>query len=423
MAKKILFAAALSAALAAGAQERIVLLNEGNWQSDNGKITYFEDGKVVSNQWFRDINGTKLGDTPNDIIAVDDNLMAIAVNWSNIVQFITADGKAAGATEDIPNNRCLATDGDYVYATSYAHECSVGSNIMEFSKGFVTKIDKNTFSTVAACEVGYEPDGVAYYGGHLFVANSGGYAFQENHSYEKTVSVINASDMTVVRTVDTGQINLCGKMSQSGKYLCVSSPGDYYEVDAATIILDCDAILAGKPDSECFVRLGYASTCNCTACDGTFYAIGSRFSYITYEYNFDYITIDPALAMQSGGKAGIGTDFPGTLRADLEKFAMPYDLYVNPYTGYIYATDAGSYTSSGTLCQWSPEGTLLGSHKVYINPAHFQALKPDGYNGIDNITAADTDSATIYNLQGIPVSAPVPGQIYICKGKKFIYIH
>lgn len=73
------------------AQERIVLLDEGTWQADNGRISYFENGQVVSNQWLRDVNGTKLGDTPNDIVAVNDNLMAIAVNWSNIVQFITDD--------------------------------------------------------------------------------------------------------------------------------------------------------------------------------------------------------------------------------------------------------------------------------------------------------------------------------------------
>ncbi|MDE7136475.1 MAG: hypothetical protein K2N91_07565, partial [Muribaculaceae bacterium] len=113
------------------AQERIILLNEGNWQADNGKITYFEDGKVVSNQWFRDVNGMKLGDTPNDIIAVNDNLIAIAVNWSNIVQFITPDGKAVAATEDVPNNRKLASDGDYVYISSYGHECRIGDRFVD----------------------------------------------------------------------------------------------------------------------------------------------------------------------------------------------------------------------------------------------------------------------------------------------------
>ncbi|MDE5553925.1 MAG: hypothetical protein K2J10_01930, partial [Muribaculaceae bacterium] len=239
-------------------QERIILLNEGNWQSDNGKITYFEDGKVVSNQWFRDVNGMKLGDTPNDIIAVNDDLIAIAINWSNIVQFITPDGKAVAATEDVPNNRKLASDGDYVYISSYGHECKVGDKFVDFTKGFVAKIDAKTFKVVAACEVGYEPEGIAYYEGHLFVANTGGYAFQEDHEYETTVSIIDAETMKVVRTVDTGQINLYGKMSQSGKYLCINSPGDYYEVPAAAIIFDCEAALSDKDDIECFVILPYA---------------------------------------------------------------------------------------------------------------------------------------------------------------------
>ncbi len=123
--KHALALAVLALPLCGAAQERIILLNEGNWQSDNGRITYFEDGRVVSNQWFRDVNGMKLGDTPNDIIAVNDNLIAIALNWSNIVQFISPDGKAVAATEDVPNNRKLASDGEYVYVTSYAHEVGI----------------------------------------------------------------------------------------------------------------------------------------------------------------------------------------------------------------------------------------------------------------------------------------------------------
>lgn len=420
--KTQLLCAALLAAAVCSAQERIVLLDEGTWQADNGRITYFENGQVVSNQWFRDVNGTKLGDTPNDIVAVNDNLMAIAVNWSNIVQFISNDGKAVGATEDVPNNRCLASDGSYVYVTSYAHECGIDGRTVQFTKGYVAKIDVATFKVVAACEVGYEPEGIAFYDGHLFVANSGGYSYQENHDYEKTVSIVDAESMTVVRTVDTGQINLYGQMSQSGKYLCVSSPGDYYSVEAATIVMDCEAALSGKPDSECTVRLPYAGTYSCATPGGLFYAIGSSFSYVTGEYRFDYITIDPAAAMESAGTEGIGTDFPGTFLADLKNIAMPYGIYVNPYTGYLYATDAASYSSAGYLMQWSPEGQLLGTHKVYINPSHMLALKPDGYTGIENIVpAADEGSSTLYNLQGIPVSAPMPGNIYIRNGKKFIY--
>ena len=41
----------------ATAKEKIILLNEGNWQTDNGTMTYFEDDKVVSNKWFREKSG------------------------------------------------------------------------------------------------------------------------------------------------------------------------------------------------------------------------------------------------------------------------------------------------------------------------------------------------------------------------------
>lgn len=401
------------------AQEKIILLNEGNWQADNGRISYFENGTVMSNQWFRDINGYKLGDTPNDIIQVNDNLIAIAINWSNIVQFITPEGRAVAATEDVPNNRKLASDGRYVYISSYGHECGTVDGMKEFTKGYVAKIDINTFKVVAATEVGYEPEGIAYYKGHLFVANTGGYAFQEDHEYETTVSILDAETMTLVRNVDTRQINLYGKMSQSGKYLCINSPGDYYDILAAAIIFDCDKALQGNDD--CFVSLPYAATYNCTTRDGKFLAVGSRYSYYTGEYQFNYITIDPEEVMMSNGSSGVEQSLPGTVLEDIKKISMPYGIYVNPYTGYIYATDAGEFVSGGALYQWSPEGLLLGKHKVYINPAHFLALPPDGhFTGIEDVTSTEQEDGYMYDLHGRRIATPQRAHIYIKNGKKVL---
>ena len=50
--KKFILLLLCSIATSLHAQERIILLNEGNWQADNGKISYFDNGKIVSNQWF-----------------------------------------------------------------------------------------------------------------------------------------------------------------------------------------------------------------------------------------------------------------------------------------------------------------------------------------------------------------------------------
>ena len=425
-----LFSLTLLYIYSARAQEKIILLNEGMWQADNGRLSYFEDDSIVSNQWFRDRNGMKLGDTPNDIIQINDTLIAIAINWSNIVQFINPDGKAVAATEDIPNNRRLCSDGEYVYVTSYGHECETIEGTVYFDKGFVAKIDISTFKVVATCEVGYEPEGIALYEGRLFVANTGGYAFEEGHEFETTVSIINAGTMTVEKTIDTGVPNLYGEMSQSERYLCINSPGDYYEVPPCGLIFDCKKALNNE---DCVVVFDYPATYNTTTLDGKFFAVGSSFSYLTGEYEFSQLTIDPKEMMETGGESGLSESLPGTLKADFMNMNQPYGIYVNPYTGYIYGTDAGSFEGAGYLYQWSPEGQLLGKHKVYINPGHFLALPPDGhFDGISPLAASTFVGGVeeaVYDLQGRRLPTGVLPQrgsgegarIYIKNGKKTLY--
>lgn len=412
--RNILFLILALLALSASAQERLLLLNEGTWQADNGTLTYFADGAVQSNAWFRQQNGMKLGDTPNDIILAAPNLIAIAVNTSNVVQFIDTDGRAVAATEDIPNNRRLASDGQYVYVTSYAHECQTSQGLQTFTRGFVAKIDIKTFAVVSATEVGYEPEGIALYDGHLFVANTGGYGTMEGHDYEQTITILNATDMSTVGTIDTGCPNLYGQLSQAGQYLCVSSAGDYYETPAATVIVDCQKALQST-DASCFTVLPCASTYSTPTTDSRFLCVGAQYSYLDGGYQFNYLTIDPALVMTSQGADGVSEELPGTMAADIAAMAMPYGIYVNPNTGYLYATDAGQFVSAGGLYQWSPDGKLLGKHKVYINPGHFLALPPAGA-GLESLSVA-TDASPCYDLYGRPAGNARHGQPLIHQGK------
>jgi hypothetical protein len=417
MNKFTLFLVGAAAVTSVNAKEKLIILNEGSYNGDNGKISYFEDGAIVSNSWYRDINNSKIGDTPNDIIQVNDELIAIAVNTSNIVQFITPEGKAVTATEDIPNNRYLVSDGKYLYVSSYAHECNTVSGWKDFTKGFVAKIDLSTYKVVDTCEVGYEPDGIALYDGYLFVANTGGYSFSEAHDYESTVSIINADTMKKLRDVDTGKINLYGHVSQSGQYLCIPSCGDYYSVAASTVIFDCKTALQGSDD--CFATLNALATYSTTALDGTFYCIGSAYSYLTGGYDISYMTIDPAKVIASNGAEGVTNSLPGDLNSTVDKMSSPFGIYVNPYTGYIYATDAVGYQDGGMLYQFDPNGKLTGSFYVGVNPGHFLALNdPAGVADI-YVDGAAADNA-IYNLQGMRIVNPVAGQIYIQNRKKFI---
>ena len=167
--------------------DRLLILCEGLWGMNNASLSLLDHG-VLTNHWFQQQNpGERLGDTANDILQVNDTLIAISVNWSNIVQYIRPDGTAIAATENIPNNRRLATDGrGFLYVTSYADH------------GYVAKIDLRTKLVVDTCHVGYEPEGIAYYDGRLYVANTGGYSTQtQDHGYEQTVSVVDAQTMQI----------------------------------------------------------------------------------------------------------------------------------------------------------------------------------------------------------------------------------
>lgn len=337
--------------------ENLILCNEGNYQSDNGQLSYY-DGTVgvLTNKWFRQVNGSKLGDTPNDIIQVNDTLIAIAVNWSNIIQYIHPDGTACGATENVPNNRRMCADGNYLYITSYAHKCGNQT----FEKGYVAKIDVRTKQVVATCEVGWEPEGVRLYDGKLYVANTGGYAFSENHAYETTVQVVDAETMKSIKTIDTGCINLYGEMSQAGQYLCINSCGDYYNVKPKTVIVDC------KTDEV--KTFDFPATYNSTDGD-VFYTVGSEFSYNTSEYVYSIKTINPKTQEV---KDGI---FCEAITQKIKEITSPYELYVSPYTKNVYFTDANSYGSAGYLYGYTKEGKpVFAPQKVYVNPAHILAL-------------------------------------------------
>lgn len=330
-------------------EDKLLILCEGLWGMDNSCISYLDQGTLV-NKWYQKQNPKhRLGDTGNDIIQVNDTLIAISVNWSNIIQYIYPDGRAIAATEDIPNNRKLATDGEYLYCTSYANH------------GYVAKVDVRTKEIVDTCHVGYEPEGIAYYKGRLFVANTGGYSFQEGHEYESTISVIDTQTMKELKRIDTGCINLFGKMSQCGQFICINSCGDYYDVEPKSVVLNME--------SEEFKIFDFPATYNCTY-DGKFYTIGSAFSYNTGEYQYSIHTISlPSMQVEEGLAEYAGAE------EVIRQMQSPYGIYISPFSGHLYVSDARSYATNAYVYEFDRQGKLLNRYYLDgLNPAHFLAL-------------------------------------------------
>lgn len=113
---------------------------------------------------------------------------------------------------------------------------------------------------------------------------------------------------------------------------------------------------------------------------------------------------------------------------------------ITPSSGYTFNAD-GSYVSSGdgifgisytddnwvTYMQGTPESSTWSVNtsfsfevdgKQYVY--NVTVVDSDTYTGIKDINANSSKAGKIYNLQGMEISNPVKGQIYIKNGKKFI---
>ena len=331
--------------------DKLIVLCEGLWGMNNSVLAYLDNG-TLTNNWFRQCNpGQRLGDTGNDILLVNDTLIAISVNWSSIIQYIRPDGTAIAATENIPNNRRLAIDGKgSLYCTSYAHD------------GYVAKVDIASKQIVDTCRVGYEPEGIAYYDGHLYVANTGGYATQVGHDYESTISVIDAQTMRELKRIDTGCINLYGSVSQCGQFLCINSAGDNYDVKPKCVVLNMA--------SEEFRVLDFPATYS-TVYGNKFYLIGSAYSYISsgYTYSIHTITLPDMTAEEGLGEYQAAVEV-------IERMESPYGIYVSPYSGHMYVSDARSNTTNAYLYEFDRDGQQLNKFLIKgNNPGHFLALE------------------------------------------------
>ena len=245
----------------------------------------------------------------------------------------------------------MATDGKgFLYITSYA------------DKGYVAKIDLRTKQIVDTCHVGYEPEGIAYYDGRLYIANTGGYSSQtKDHGYEQTVSVVDAPTMRELRRIDTGCKNLYGIMSQSGQYICINSAGDMYHIPPRCIVLNMA--------NDEFRVYNFPATYNC-AYHNRFYMIGSSYSYITSTYTYSAHTISLPSLEASEGLADYNA-----ANETIMNMQSPYAIYISPLSGHMYVSDARSYATNGYVYEFDRQGVQLKRYLLRgVNPGRIIAM-------------------------------------------------
>jgi hypothetical protein len=373
--------------MAVGTASKLFVLNEGGMGSNNSTLDFlrFSDSTYV-NGAFKKMNpdiAAGLGDVGNDI-AVKGNEVWIVVNNSGLVEVISAIDESEIAAIPVPTPRYVAFDSKYAYVTSWAGAHATGSydasgnyTVTDSSnpKGQVYRINMSSKKVEGTVEVGYQPEGIAYYNGKLYVANSGGISSQlpPSYSYDNTVSIIDAASFKVEQTVEV-EVNLKNVYSSGDGVIYVTTLGNYWNVHTGLYYFYADnptvVRKAGVNQQEPSGDLQVSCSC---VCGDTVYCIGTADEFDwsashTY-YVWAFKIVDKSI------DRGAIIKYPHELKG------TPYGLALvdSPSTGgityhYLVVGDAGDYFNPGTVsCFEFDFGSLqrIWSVTAGVCPGHF----------------------------------------------------
>ena len=346
--------------------QKLFVLNEGGMGSNNSTLDFlrFKDGQYITGA-FKKMNpsvGAGLGDVGNDI-AIHGNEAWIVVNNSGIVEVISAQDETEIAAIQVPTPRNIAFDDNYAYVTSWAGafvNYGADYSVTDSSnpKGQVYRIGLTSKKVEGTVEVGYQPEGIAYYNGKLYVANSGGISSQlpPNYSYDNTVSIIDAASFKVEKTVEV-QVNLKNVYSDGKGAIYITSLGNYYDIHSGLY-----AFLAATPERTTPVGsdIPYVT---CAACvDGTMYCLGTLDEY-DWSSQHTYTLWSCTVQDHSTGKAIVKNYSPAVT-------GTPMGIGV--IDGWLFVGDAGDYFNTGAVsCYNLKSGAQAWSVTAGVCPAHF----------------------------------------------------
>lgn len=336
--------------------QKLFVLNEGGMGSNNSTLDFlrFEDGKYITSA-FKKMNpdvGAGLGDVGNDI-AIHGKEAWIVVNNSGIVEVISVEDETEIATVTVPTPRNLAFDDNYAYVTSWAgayitYGADYSITDSKNPKGQVYRINLKTKKAEGSVEVGYQPEGIAYYNGKLYVANSGGISSQlpPTYSYDNTVSIIDAASFKVEKTVEV-QVNLKNVYSDGKGNIYVTTLGNYGDVHSGLYMLTASAPATFKHIAD------YVSI---SALNGdTVYCIGTD-----SEFDWSATHVYSAWSVTGGSKKALSLNLSD---------ATPYGLAVLDADTF-FVGDAGDYFNPGSVsCYY--KGSKKWSVTAGVCPGHF----------------------------------------------------
>lgn len=315
----------------------VFVLNQGVMSASlPGTLTYFDYAKgTATEDIFSAANGTVLGDTPQDVLAYGAKLY-LAVYQSNLIRIL--DRNTLKVLKDIrptgehgTQPRYLTAEGGKVYVSMY--------------DGYAARIDTVSMAIDASVKVGPNPDGVAVYGGNLYVANSDGMNYLNGFVNGKTFSQIDLRSFTETRKIEVG-LNP-GAVTATKEGVFFITRGNYADVPSQLKALKADGTIQVIAPASLIWSQG----------SNVYYIDGSSFG------------AEPVISV---GKFNSSSGQNSSVAIETIKY--PAALGVDPVTGdiiisaYNESNGFADYTGPGYAVRFNAEGRKIATFAVGVNP-------------------------------------------------------
>lgn len=320
---------------------RAFILNEGSMNRNNSNIVYFDwlAGKVNEGDLFVAQNGKQLGDTGNDILAVDNNKLVVAVNVSNYVALLDGYGVETSRIsfeqyKNLGQVRNVDEEDGIIYAASYG--------------GYVSRIRINgdKLEYVDSLKVGERPEDVVEEDGKLYVTLQGA------NYMDNRLAIVNSDFKTITyATIMQDPVNVYaedGKIYIQGMGAKYDYPWGIY--DPAT----------GK-----YAEMGHASKLGVG--DDVVYLANSVTDWSTYETSTTLSVYDTKTGKTVDG-------FFKNVPEEMGEMSV-YSISVNPYDGKIYMATS-DFMSDGKIYVFDRNGNYLNEFSAGgVNPNKIAFLR------------------------------------------------
>lgn len=289
-------------------EKGILITNEGPFGNGSGTITFIsEDYSTVEQNVYKNVNGKDLGNIVQSMGFQDDNAYIVVNNTNKIVianrySFQSVDSITVGINGP---RYFIGADSNKGYVTNWGDP-------NDNSDDFVSVVDLTTNVVSATIPVSFGPERMVSHNNKIYVAHQGGYG-QNN-----LISVISGN--SVESTITVGDVPNSMVVSGDVLYvLCAGNPS-----------------YAGTETAGSLVKINLST--------GT---VVQTYTFATEEHPTSLAADGNNLYYSLDGKVyklnSSSTALPGTGIVDGFFYAL------EAKNGKLYATDAGDYTSRGSL--------------------------------------------------------------------------